>query len=320
MREGMKRLASCFLLIAALLWSQAGKEALPPPDVADAAYGPHERHRLDVWRAVSANPTPLVIYIHGGGFRAGDKRTLPPALLKRLLHSGISVAAINYRFSQHAPYPAPMEDGARAVQFLRLHAREWNLNPGAFGATGASAGAGIALWVGFRDDMADPRSAEPVRRESTRLQALAVAGAQTTYDPREIARVVGEAAARHPALEPFYGLYGEELKSEKADRMFREASPITHLTPDDPPVLLLYFEPDKPLPPDAKPGDGIHHPRFGFYLKERMDRLGIECMLRYPGDGGPPIDLAAEITDFFRRHLLKSAPGAERARPATGVK
>ena len=301
----MKRTLSIAILLACLVWAQGGKEALPPPDIADVAYGPHERNVLDLWKAPSPRPTPLVIYIHGGGFRAGDKRTLPPALLKRLLEAGISVAAINYRFSQHAPYPGPMEDGARAVQYLRSRAREWNLNPKAFGATGASAGAGISLWIAFHEDMAEPRSPDPVRRQSTRLQAVAVAGAQTTYDPREIARIVGEAAARHPALEPFYGLYGEELKTEKAYRMFADASPVTHLTPDDPPVLLLYFEPDKPLPPDAKPGDGIHHPRFGLYLKERMDKLGIECVVRYPGDGGPPIDLAREITEFFRKHLMR---------------
>ncbi|MCS7316105.1 MAG: alpha/beta hydrolase [Bryobacterales bacterium] len=308
----MKRRASWLILFAALAHAQAGKESLPPPDVADAAYGPHERHRLDLWRTRTAQPAPLVIYIHGGGFRSGDKRTLPPSLLTRLLESGISVAAINYRFSQHAPYPAPMEDGARAVQFLRLHAKQWRLNPRAFGATGASAGAGIALWVGLRDDMAQPESPDPLRRQSTRLQALALAAAQTTYDPREIARVVGQAAARHPALEPFYGLRGDELNSEKAERMFREASPVNYATRDDPPVLLLYFEADKPLPPDAKPGDGIHHPRFGLYLKERMDKLGVECLVRYPGDGGPPIDLSAEIAAFFRRHLHASGSGAKR--------
>lgn len=299
----MRRTIALAVFWAAWLWAQ--KQALPPPDIADVPYGPHERNVLDLWKAPGAGPRPLVIYIHGGGFRGGDKRTLPVALLKNLLGQGISVAAIHYRLSQHAPYPAPMHDGARAVQFLRWRARDWNLDPKAFGATGGSAGAGISLWIGFHDDLAEPRSEDPVRRQSTRIQAVAVAAAQTTYDPREIARLIGDAAARHPALEPFYGLSGEELKTEKAYRLFADASPITHLSKDDPPVLLLYFEPDKPLPPDAKPGDGIHHPRFGLFLKQHMDRLGIECTVRYPGDGGGPIDLPQLMTEFFRRHLLK---------------
>lgn len=299
----MRRCTVIVVLLAGLVWAQ--KQALPPPDVADVSYGPHERNVLDLWKAPSARATPLVIYFHGGGFRGGDKRTLPAALLKRLLEQGISVAAANYRLSQHAPYPAPMQDSARAVQMLRLRAREWNLDAKAFGATGASAGAGISLWIGFRDEMARPRSRDPLERQSTRLQAVAVAAAQTTYDPRAIAEIVGEAAARHPALEPFYGLHGEELKTEKAYRLFADASPVTHLTRDDPPILLLYFEPDKPLPADAKPGDGIHHPRFGLFLKERMDKLGMECTVRYPGDGGGPIDLAQLMTEFFVRQLRK---------------
>ncbi|MGB9606526.1 MAG: hypothetical protein ACPL88_11690, partial [Bryobacteraceae bacterium] len=80
----MVRVLTALLAAACLACAQGGKEPLPPPDAADVSYGPHERNVLDLWKAHSAKPTPLVIYIHGGGFRAGDKRTLPPALLKRL--------------------------------------------------------------------------------------------------------------------------------------------------------------------------------------------------------------------------------------------
>ena len=90
-----------------------------------------------------------------------------------------------------------MHDGARAVQYLRWRAKEWNLGPKAFGTTCGSAGAGISLWIGFHDDMADPRSDDPVKRQSTRLSAVGVMAAQTTYDPRVIAKIIGEAAARH---------------------------------------------------------------------------------------------------------------------------
>src|SRR3954452_9291155 len=69
------------------------------PDIANEHYGPHERHVLDLWKAKADQPTPLVVYIHGGGFRAGSKETINPALLSGLLAKGISVMAINYRFS-----------------------------------------------------------------------------------------------------------------------------------------------------------------------------------------------------------------------------
>src|SRR5262245_24605401 len=74
------------------------------PDVANAKYGPHERNVVDLWKAKSDKPTPVVVYIHGGGFRAGDKSTLSPGLRAECLKAGISVAAINYRLSQQAPF------------------------------------------------------------------------------------------------------------------------------------------------------------------------------------------------------------------------
>ena len=134
-----------------------------PPDVANAHYGPHERNVLDVWKAKTARPAPVVVFIHGGGFTAGDKSGISQPMLSQCLEAGIAVATINYRYSSIAPYPAPMEDGARAVQFIRLHANEWNINPKAVACTGGSAGAGISLWIGFRDDMAQPSSDDPVR-------------------------------------------------------------------------------------------------------------------------------------------------------------
>src|SRR5262245_50217603 len=93
----------------------------PPPTVANFAYGKHQRQVLDFWQAKSDKPTPLVLYIHGGGWRAGDKNSLAAAAIKRYLDSGISVATINYRYIPQAveqkvepPVKAPLEDAARA--------------------------------------------------------------------------------------------------------------------------------------------------------------------------------------------------------------
>ena len=112
------------------LWRPSCEEPIPPPDVANARYGPHERHALDLWLAKSPSnpPAPLVLCFHGGGFRAGDK-SMNFALRNRCLAAGFSVAAVNYRLSQHAIFPASMLDAARAVQFLRANAAQWNLDP-----------------------------------------------------------------------------------------------------------------------------------------------------------------------------------------------
>jgi acetyl esterase/lipase len=271
----------------------------PAPELADMKYGPHSRNVLDLWKAKADQPTPLVVFIHGGGFRGGSKEALSPALLKGLLDQGISVVAINYRLSPEVAFPAHYMDCARAIQFARSKAKEWNINPQKIGATGGSAGAGTSLWIGFHDDMADPKSDDPVLRQSTRLACMAVNGAQSSYDPRVIKEWVGEAASKHPALEGFYGLKSDELDTPKARKLYEAASAINYLTQDDPPVYAFYSE-GRVLPADARPGQGIHHINFGLRLKEKMDPLKIECIVRHLDEGARP---DKEMVEFFSKHL-----------------
>jgi acetyl esterase len=286
----------------------AQKAHRPQPDVVNAAYGPHERNVLDLWKAKSNRPAPLVIFIHGGGFSKGDKSGVSPDFVQECLRRGISVAAINYRYSTQAPYPAPMMDSARAVQYLRHHAGEWNLDPTAFGATGSSAGAGISLWLAFHDDLAQPTSGDPLERQSTRLSAVAVNNAQSTYDPRVIATLIDGETARIDALRLLFDVKsGDPLEARQAYRQYEDGSPITHLDAGDPPVLLHYARPNSPLPP-ANWSIGIHHPRLGYYLKEKMDKLGIECTVRVKDDFDrkPAGQSQREKIEFFSRHLRRS--------------
>ncbi|MSU58962.1 MAG: alpha/beta hydrolase [Pedosphaera sp.] len=95
----------------------------PKPDLADFKYGPHERNVLDLWKAKSDQLTPLVVFIHGGGFRGGSKAQLAPALLDGLLKNGISVMAINYRLSPEVKFPAHYLDCARAPSSERVEGR-----------------------------------------------------------------------------------------------------------------------------------------------------------------------------------------------------
>ena len=151
-------------------------------------------------------PAPLVVFFHGGGFVGGDKKSVPGWLVTRCLAEGISVASVNYRLSTQSPFPAPMLDGARAIQFLRLKAGELGIDPGKIAACGNSAGAGISLWVGFHDDLADSSNADPVLRQSSRLACMGVVGAQTSYDPRFIKQLIGGRAHEHVALKPLFGV------------------------------------------------------------------------------------------------------------------
>lgn len=99
----------------------------PAPTYKDVSYGPHERNVLDFWQSKSDEPTPLVVYIHGGGFRNGNKESVDAATLRALLEAKISVAALNYRFVTQAPLPAAHDDCRRGLQFLRSKAKEWSI-------------------------------------------------------------------------------------------------------------------------------------------------------------------------------------------------
>lgn len=285
------------------------KPPLPAPTHANLRYGRHERNVVDLWVAPTDAPTPLVVYFHGGGFRAGDKRSLNRDLLAGLLAGGVSVAAANYRLTDTAPFPAPMHDAARAVQFLRHQAKEYGLDPKRVGATGGSAGAGISLWLAFHDDLADPAADDPIARESTRLACAVVYAAQSSYDPRVI-RELFDTTKLHPALVPFYGMESpDDVDDPRFFPLFEEASPIHHLTADDPPVYLFYPQANQPLLPDSSGGQHIHHPIFGFHLNEKATALGVACILRLRKDvrERAPID---EYVAFFLENfgVRPSAP------------
>jgi acetyl esterase/lipase len=300
------RVVSAALLVFALSSKSAhGQEKKqerpkpPPPDLANVKYGPHERNVLDLWKATSDQPTPLVVFIHGGGFRAGSKEGIRSELIANLRAKGISVMAINYRLSPEVTFPAHYLDCARTIQFARFKAKEWNIDPKRVAATGGSAGAGTSLWLGFHDDMADPKSDDPVLRQSTRLSCMVVNGAQSSYDLRDIKKWIGESAAKHPAFPGFYGLKEEELDTPKAHKLFEAASAINYLTKDDPPVYALYNE-ARELPANPRPGQGVHHINFGYRLKEKMDKLGIECIVRHVDEGKNPDE---ESIAFFVKYL-----------------
>lgn len=303
----------CLLAVPAPAWSQEKeKPKLPDPTFADVKYGSHDRNVLDFYQAKSADggPTPLMVLIHGGGFVAGDKRIHSRNLIADPVAAGISVASINYRFvnGNDVLFPIPQHDGARAVQFLRTKAKEWNIDTKRIACFGGSAGAGISMWIGFHEDLADPQSDDPVLRESTRIAAIGTLGGQGTYDPIVIKELVGGRAWEHPSVFLVYGVkWTDELlhPTPEKKKLYDEAAAITHLTADDPPLWMLYSEPDIVPPADSKPGAFIHHPNFGKQLKKKMDDLGIENVYVHTADGPKGHNYMQEFVAFLQRQFAK---------------
>ena len=273
----------CFVSSAvAIGYSQSLQQAPRlTPTTADFAYGDHERQVLDFYRAESSSPTPLVLYIHGGGFTGGSKRGINQQTLNQLLEAGISVAAINYRLAGQVPLPAAHRDVQRALQTLRTRAREWNFDKDQVGAFGGSAGAQLCMWLAYHDDFADPASSDPIARESTRLSAVAPLNGQTTMDFdwwRE--NIPGyDELHRNPA-----GIFGTDDRTRQA-AIAKELSAISLVSADDPPTYMRYgMAPGDPVPEgDRARGWKVHHVEFGLLLKERLDAVGVEADLSYPG-------------------------------------
>lgn len=262
----------------------------PPATMANVAYGTHPRQVFDFWKADSASPTPLVFVIHGGGWRGGDKEKGVTGLgVSRLLKQGISVVSINYRYTTQAaadgvtpPVKAPLHDAARALQFVRSKAGEWNIDKTRIGATGGSAGACSSLWLAFHDDLADPTSSDPVARESTRLLCAAVNGAQTTLDPVLMKEWIPNSTYGGHA----FGIQGFDkflAARESVKEWIAEYSPHAHVSAGDPPVYLVYNA--APALGEAQK-DPTHSANFGVKLRELCQQHGVACDLVYPGAEG----------------------------------
>lgn len=271
-----------------------------PPTFADVAYGKHARNKLDFWQAKSetpfdgaqGRPTPVIMILHGGGWMAGSKGNVSRSPrfpnLRAILGEGISVVAIDYRLiGKHTegatpPVKATLHDAARAVQFVRSKAREWNIDKERIASYGNSAGGCSSLWLAYHDDMADPKSEDPVARESTRLWCAAGSGAQTTLDPRQLQEWFSNPGYGGHAFGKYE--YGKNFEKFLADRekllpWIAEYSPFALVSAGDPSVYLSYG--NKP-PAQGLGPDSTHGVTFGLGLQKRCAEMGVECHVVYP--------------------------------------
>ncbi len=258
------------------------------PDLADLVYGPFPENRVDFWHAKGEGPRPLLVQIHGGGWRGGTKE-VTPAFVKSYLDRGISVASVEYRLTPANPLPAPVHDAARAIQYLRSRDAELNIDKKKIALTGTSAGACTSMWLLMHDDLADPKADDPVLRESTRVIAAYGGAGQTSIDPKVIEPWLGPKVLDHLMIanavgEPNIATALQNYEKHAAD--YREYSAINHVSAGDPPLFMSY-SPDMSLP-SKNAGHGIHHPVYGVKMKEACDAAGVECHLFIPGTAESP--------------------------------
>lgn len=202
---------------------------------------PHERQVLDLYLPTSNALTPLVIWVHGGAFRMGDKESPPLEVLER----GYALASIHYRFSQHAIWPAQLQDCKSAVRWLRAHAFDYNLDSNRFAAWGPSAGGHLVAHLGVTAGL--PQFAVGDHLEvSDRVQAVVDYYGPTDFLQMDEHRPLPYGMIHNLPDSPESELVGG-LITEHPDWV-AAANPVTYVTPSASPFLIVHGE-DDPLVP-----------------------------------------------------------------------
>ena len=186
-----------------------------------------------------AHPVPLVLWVHGGAWRAGSKDgTYAP----EVLGESYAVASIDYRLSQTALFPAQIHDVKAAVRFLRAHAGRFGLDPDRFGAWGSSAGGHLVALLGVTCGDADLEGTVGGHLDpSSCVQAVC-----DFFGPTDLPALLGQRGADTRRPMPEDHLLGGSL--EELPDLAALASPITHVDASDPPFLILHGGDDPTVP------------------------------------------------------------------------
>jgi acetyl esterase/lipase len=205
------------------------------------------------------------------------------------------VVSINYRYIRQAeaegvkpPVIGPLNEAARALQFVRSKAAGWKLDKTRVGAFGGSAGGASSPWLALHSDLADPNSSDPIARESTRLTCAAVLQAQTTLDPQQVVSWIPNTVG--------YGAHAFGIKQDRARKLsmlqayitdrekhlpwIAEYSPDARVSQDDPPLMLHYRR--APEPPGQPVKDTSHTANYGVKFAERCQEVGMDCLFLHP--------------------------------------
>jgi acetyl esterase/lipase len=218
-------------------------------------------------------PTPALIFVHGGGWRSGSRNDYRYYCIK-FAERGYVVATITYRLRDVALFPAAIEDAKCAVRWMRTNAESLGADPNRIAIIGGSAGGHLAMMVGYSVDDVELEGNGEHEVVSSRVQAVV-----NLYGPTDLTTPY---ARTHETITGYLGkLYDE------APEMYQRASPLHHVSADDPPTLILHGSIDELVPISQAER-----------LAQALDEVGVAHEY-YPLDGWPhSMDVAQVVNDF----------------------
>lgn len=272
----------------------------------EQSYGPHPRNVFDLWtppEKLQKTSSPLVIFIHGGGWQAGTKNELRKntRLIDLALKKGMAIASLEYRFLKHAPLQTIMkEDIGGFIQFIRAKASQFGLNKDLIFPYGVSAGASASLWLATHDDLADPDSKNPIKRESSRVAAAGHLNGQVSYDFLVWYSLFGKEITDRFMGDQVYSRYHlqspQDLFTPEGERIRKDLDSYGNLSPDDPPLLLWNSLKDI-SEPDYN--HFVHSPNHARFLAKKAKEAGIRVETRIKADGDTLQEGGVSALDFF---------------------
>lgn len=266
-------------------------------DVAYANVSPAQM--MDIYLPEGEGPFPVVVLIHGGAFKMGDKR-METQNAEALVSKGYAAASINYRLSGEAKYPAQIEDCKAAVRFLRANAKKYHLNPGKIGSWGSSAGGNLSAMLGTSAGVAELEGAS---LGNAGVSSKVIASVDW-FGPINFCTMDGEAAAlgftgrTNGESSPESQLIGKTVQS--APELVAKANPTTYITADDAAFFIQVGSMDRNIP---------YTQSRNFYevVKKVLgnEKVSFE-LLEGAGHGGPQFSESSNIEKvivFFDKYL-----------------
>ena len=286
------------------------KPSPPVPTYADVSYGPSPHQIMDVHLPPDGGGAPCGVVIWYGGIWKPAKH-VPD--LHRFFAAHIAVIGVETRtltdgMEEHANPPVSyvMNDACRAVQFVRLKAAAWNIDPRRIAVAGGSQGTLPALYVACAGERADPKSADPVERLSTRVVCVGAYRSQPSIDPKRMQEWVPGVKWGAPAL----GCSFEESLKRREELLpiINKWSPDALLNKDTPPI---YFENEWGLTQPENITEAnykVHSPAWGLGFQKVAEKVGAQVYVKYPEH---PTEKYKDIWDFLvQQTKLKAGDGS----------